>query len=57
MMEQTKWRVILMCLVLSGITLVTFWPVTGHEFINFDDPDYVTENPRVLTGLNWNSVA
>ena len=48
---------ILACLVLSGITLATFWPVARHDFIIYDDPDYVSENPHVQAGLNWNSVA
>src|SRR5213596_1478818 len=48
---------ILACLVLSGITLTTFWPVARHDFIIYDDPDYVSENPHVQAGLNWNSVA
>src|SRR6266545_2204624 len=49
-------RTILTCLLVGGITLATFWPVTRHDFIYYDDPDYVTENPYVQTGLNWQSV-
>ena len=36
-------------LVLS--TLVVFWPVTRCDFLNYDDPDYFTSNPHVLSGL------
>src|SRR6266568_2498958 len=50
-------RTILTCLLLGGITLATFWPVTRHDFIYYDDPDYVTENPHVQAGLNCKSVA
>ena len=49
-------RALLTCLLLGGITLATFWPVTRHDFIYYDDPDYVTENPYVQAGLNWKSV-
>ncbi|MEO6182381.1 MAG: tetratricopeptide repeat protein [Verrucomicrobiota bacterium] len=35
------------------ITLVTFAPVVRYEFINFDDPDYVTENKLVQRGITW----
>ena len=27
-------------------------PVRHHEFVNFDDPQYVTENRHVVRGLN-----
>lgn len=37
--------------------LATYWPVTRHEFINHDDPLYVTENPHVRAGLTWESLA
>lgn len=42
-----------LCLLLVGAILATFWPVRHHEFINFDDPDYVTENDWVKRGLHW----
>jgi Flp pilus assembly protein TadD len=45
-------RTILVCALLSAATLVTFWPLTGCDFVNYDDTAYVTENPHVLTGLS-----
>ena len=47
----------LICLLLSAITLLVFWPATSHEFINYDDPLYVTENPHVQAGLSQESIA
>jgi len=41
------------CFGLAAITLAVFWPVSGNEFIAFDDTDYVTENPVVQAGLTW----
>jgi len=41
----------IICLGLAAITLALFWPVSRHEFINLDDPDYVTENPAVQAGI------
>jgi tetratricopeptide (TPR) repeat protein len=38
-------------LLLALVTLVTFLPVTGHDFVRFDDPLYVTKNPQVQAGL------
>ncbi len=38
---------------LAGAVLMLYAPVTGYDFINFDDRDYVTENPHVRAGLSW----
>lgn len=38
-------------LLLVLITLAVYAPVRHHEFINYDDPDYVTSNPRTQAGL------
>jgi protein O-mannosyl-transferase len=43
----------LIALLLALVTLVVFLPVAHDEFINYDDPDYVTDNPHVENGLNW----
>jgi protein O-mannosyl-transferase len=37
-------------------TLVTFSPLLGAGFINYDDPVYVSQNARVLQGLTWDNV-
>ena len=36
---------------LACITLVVFWQVSGHEFVNFDDGRYVYNNTHVKEGL------
>jgi protein O-mannosyl-transferase len=36
--------------------VAVFWPVVHHEFVNYDDPDYVTANAHVLRGLSWDNV-
>lgn len=35
---------------------MVFWPVTGFDFINYDDPEYYYENPRVIRGLSIETV-
>jgi tetratricopeptide (TPR) repeat protein len=40
-------------LLLAFITIVVFLPVAHDGFINYDDPDYATDNPHVENGLNW----
>ena len=32
-------------------TLAVYWQLTDNEFMNFDDPVYVSENPHVRAGL------
>ena len=46
-------RDVSICFGLAAITLAVFWPIAGHDFINLDDPDYVTGNPIVQAGLTW----
>jgi tetratricopeptide (TPR) repeat protein len=46
-------RLLPLCLLLVVVTLATFWPVTNHDFLNYDDNLYVTENPQVCGGLTW----
>lgn len=41
------------CAALAVLTLAAYWPVFSADFVNFDDPVYVTKNPHVLTGLTW----
>ena len=40
------------CLLLALVTLGVFLPVARHDFVNYDDPDYVSENPHVQTGFS-----
>jgi hypothetical protein len=37
-------------------TVIVFWQVGKHEFVNYDDDVYVTENPQVQTGLTRQSL-
>src|SRR6266566_9286787 len=46
----------LICALLALVTLGAYWPVVRHDFINYDDPEYVTENPIVAAGLSWRGV-
>jgi protein O-mannosyl-transferase len=36
--------------------MVLYEPVLFHDFVNYDDPDYVTENYHVQRGLAWDGV-
>ena len=48
---------ILGSLFLIGITLAAYANVLRCEFVSFDDPEYVTENEHVLSGLGPAGVA
>ena len=42
---------VFVCLLLVLLILAVYWQVTHHEFINFDDDVYVTDNRKVQAGL------
>ena len=41
----------LICLALGLTTLAVYLPALRHEFLVYDDQQYVTENPHVRAGL------
>lgn len=47
---------ILLSFCLFTFALLIYFPATTHDFVNYDDPSYVTENPRVATGLNFENI-
>src|SRR5208337_4445985 len=49
-------RRLIFCLLLALATLALYNPVTRAPFLNYDDPIYITDNPQVRTGLNWNTM-
>ena len=40
------------CILLSALVLAVYWKVQYHEFINYDDGRYITENKHVKSGLS-----
>ncbi len=43
-------------LLLVVATVALYYPVHGHPFLNFDDNDYVFENPHVQDGLTPSTI-
>jgi len=39
------------------VTLAVDWPVVHHDFVNYDDDCYVTQNRQVQAGLTWHGLA
>ncbi len=51
-----RWRVAAVCLVLAAITFAVFGQTLGHEFVDFDDDLYITDNPMVARGLTFKGI-
>lgn len=49
-------RLRFVCSVLFLATLLLFSRATECDFLDFDDPDFLTQNSQVHTGLHWQSV-
>ncbi len=49
-------RALILCLILAAVTLATYWPVSRAEFTNYDDNEYVSDNPHIVRGLTWDDV-
>ncbi len=45
------------CLSLIAANVIVYAPVWHYDFVNFDDPQYVYENPIVSGGLTWRGVS
>jgi hypothetical protein len=44
------------CLTLAGLSAAVYSPVTRFGFVNFDDAQYINQNPIVLRGLTLDGV-
>src|SRR5256885_15335886 len=49
-------RMLALPLLLAIGTLLVYWPARQFEFTNYDDQDYVYENPMVMKGLSAEGV-
>ncbi|HVM47775.1 MAG TPA: tetratricopeptide repeat protein [Candidatus Acidoferrum sp.] len=46
-----------MAALLAVVTLALYWRATRCDFVNYDDPLYVTANSHVQAGLSWQGLA
>ncbi len=49
--------VVVLTLLLFAATVSVYLPALKFDFVNYDDPDYVTANAQVKSGLNWADAA
>ena len=47
----------LICILLAVLTWLVFGQTLRHDFVNYDDPSYVYENPKVNEGLTFAGAA
>src|SRR5213082_1691122 len=45
------------CAVLAAITWLVFGQTVAHQFVTYDDPQYIYENAKVAAGLSLESVS
>ena len=56
-MEKMRMRrEVLICLLLAGITLGLYWPLSHLGFFDCDDPEYILTNPQVREGISPDNV-
>src|SRR4051794_13296561 len=51
-MRRVHW----ICFALAAITLAVYLPAYHADFVNYDDNDYVYENPHVIGGLTATNI-
>jgi protein O-mannosyl-transferase len=55
-MEELGEKPILLYALLMLATMLLYAPVSHHDFLNFDDAQYVTQNPHVRGGLGLSNI-
>ncbi len=51
-----SWLGLWFVLALIGLNVFIYEPVRHYDFVAFDDPTYVSENPNISRGLTWPAV-
>jgi hypothetical protein len=54
--DRSKQLILGLCLLLVAGVAAVYVRVGGFDFVDYDDPFYVTRNPQVLAGLTWDGV-
>ena len=53
---RPSWHTAVASLLLVVLTLAAYQGVRQNDFVNLDDPDYITNNPNVKQGLTWTTI-
>jgi Tfp pilus assembly protein PilF len=54
--SSPRWRGLVVCVVLCCLTGAVYSRVGQFQFVNYDDDEYVTNNPAVAGGLNLRAI-
>jgi protein O-mannosyl-transferase len=54
--RPSRYAGLVVCVLLLLAVFLVFRQTTNYDFVNLDDPDYVTKNTTVQEGLTWNGV-
>ena len=54
--ETDRTMKIAICIFLAVATLAVYWQIQDHEFLYFDDNQYITDNLNVKTGFTRESI-
>jgi len=46
----------IICLFLVVTILAAYWQLPTHDFLNFDDNKYITQNTHVHEGITWKNI-
>src|SRR5262249_29302473 len=55
--KRERITVVIVCTLLVSIVFLVFGQSVRHEFINYDDPQYVYENPTITNGLTVDGIS
>jgi tetratricopeptide (TPR) repeat protein len=50
------WQRALPLIVIAVATLAAYSRLPGNQFVVYDDPEYITENRHILSGLTWDGI-
>ncbi|MEI6608490.1 MAG: tetratricopeptide repeat protein [Deltaproteobacteria bacterium] len=53
---SSRKQILIVYILLIVATVAVFWQVNQYDFINLDDPIYVTENKNIQSGITSNGV-
>jgi len=53
---MSRRHIVIVSFLLAVVTLLIYLPVRHYALLNYDDPDYVTQNPVVQAGLSWTGI-
>jgi tetratricopeptide (TPR) repeat protein len=54
--KENRLPTYIICVLLAGVVWIAFGQTLRHDFVNYDDNDYVYENPRIIPGLSVSGI-